>query len=75
MGLAIVGVLNSVISVYYYFRVMMVMYMREPEETGIEMIPVTTLAVIAIAAAAVLWLGIFPTSILNLASNSILPLQ
>ena len=75
VGLAIVGVLNSVISVYYYFRVMMVMYMREPEETGIEMIPVTTLAVIAIAAAAVLWLGIFPTSILNLASNSILPLQ
>ena len=35
-----------------------------------EPIPLTTLAVIAIAAAGVLWLGIAPTSILTLASHS-----
>jgi NADH-quinone oxidoreductase subunit N len=75
VGLAIVGVLNSVISVFYYFRLMVFMYMREPQGTETEEIPVPALAVIALAAASVLWLGIAPTSILNLASRSILPLQ
>ena len=75
IGLAIVGVLNSVVSVYYYFRVMVFMYMKEPKEAGAEPIPVPTLAVIAIAAASILWLGISPNSILNLASRSVLPLQ
>jgi NADH-quinone oxidoreductase subunit N len=69
------GVLNSVISVFYYFRLMVFMYMREPQGTETEEIPVPALAVIALAAASVLWLGIAPTSILNLASRSILPLQ
>ena len=31
VGLAIVGVLNSVLSVYYYFRLMVFMYMKEPQ--------------------------------------------
>ncbi|RPH75558.1 MAG: NADH-quinone oxidoreductase subunit N, partial [Nitrospiraceae bacterium] len=75
IGLAIVGVLNSVVSVYYYFRVMVFMYMKEPQETVTEPIPAPTLAVIAIAAASILWLGISPNSILNLATRSILPLQ
>jgi len=75
IGLAIVGVLNSVVSVYYYFRVMVFMYMKEPKEADAEPIPAPTLAVIAIAAASIVWLGISPNSILNLASRSILLLQ
>jgi NADH-quinone oxidoreductase subunit N len=75
VGLAIVGVLNSVVSVYYYFRLIIVMYMQEPQGLETEQIPLPVLAVIAIAAAGVLWLGIAPTSILYLASRSILPLQ
>ena len=34
VGLAIIGVLNSVVSVFYYFRVMIYMYMREPGRSG-----------------------------------------
>jgi NADH-quinone oxidoreductase subunit N len=75
VGLAIVGVLNSAISVYYYFRLIIFMYMREPGEVEIEPIPLTALAAIAIASIGVLWLGIFPTFFLKLASHSILPLQ
>jgi NADH-quinone oxidoreductase subunit N len=75
VGLAIVGVLNSVISVYYYFRLIVWMYMKEPHAAEIEPIPLPVLAVIAIAAASVLWLGIAPTSILTLASHSTLPIQ
>ncbi|MBZ5495104.1 MAG: NADH-quinone oxidoreductase subunit N [Acidobacteriia bacterium] len=75
VGLAIIGVLNSVLSVYYYFRLMVYMYMKEPQEAQIESIPLTALAAIAIAALGVLWAGISPNWILNLASRSILPLQ
>jgi len=75
VALAIVGVLNSVISVYYYFRLIVLMYMKEPHAAETEPIPLPVLAVIAIAAAAVLWLGLAPTSILNLAGRSILPIQ
>jgi len=75
VGLAIVGVLNSVVSVYYYFRLIVLMYMKEPHAAETEPIPLPVLAVIAIAAASVLWLGIAPTSILTLAGQSTLPLQ
>jgi len=75
VGLAIVGVLNSLISVFYYFRLMVFMYMKEPQESGMERIPLTALAAIAIAAIGVVWAGISPTWILNLATRSILPLQ
>ena len=75
IGLAIIGVLNSVISVYYYFRLMVYMYMKEPADSGSQHIPLTAHAAIAIAAAGVLWLGVFPGFILNLASHSVLPLQ
>jgi NADH-quinone oxidoreductase subunit N len=75
VGLAIVGVLNSVLSVYYYFRVMVFMYMKEPPPGEIEAMPLTILAAIAIAAIGVLWAGISPNWVLNLASHSILPLQ
>ncbi len=75
VGLAIVGVLNSVLSVYYYFRLMVFMYMKESPGAETESIPVTTLAAIAIAAIGVVWAGISPTWLLNLATRSLLPLQ
>jgi NADH-quinone oxidoreductase subunit N len=59
--LAILGVLMSVVSVYYYLRVPVLMYMREP---GGE--PVRTgigsgeFVVLAVCAVAVLYLGIVP---------------
>lgn len=77
IGLAILGVLNSVVSVAYYFRIIVAMYMREPQVEAVEFdspsIPV--LAVIAIAAAAILMLGIYPSPILNLAGHSSLALK
>jgi NADH-quinone oxidoreductase subunit N len=77
VGLAIIGVLNSAISVYYYFRIIVMMYMKEPAPGQPEPEPVSlpVLAIIAIAAIWILWLGIYPTQILNLAGNSTLALQ
>jgi len=58
--LAIIGVINSLISVYYYLRVLVVMYMKEPEESsyrGTELVSVVTSAVLALL---VIWLGVMP---------------
>jgi NADH-quinone oxidoreductase subunit N len=77
IGLAVIGVLNSVLSVSYYFRVMVYMYMREPFEgqPAPDRIHLPVAAVVLIAAAAVLWLGVYPSQIINLAGHSTLALR
>ena len=77
LGLVIIAVLNSVISVYYYFRVMVFMYMREPSQGEPEPEPInhSVLAIIAICVVGVFWLGIQPSGLLHLASNSVLTLK
>src|SRR5437879_4491342 len=40
MGLLLIGVLNSAVAAYYYLRIIVVMYMREPrEETPVAAVP------------------------------------
>jgi NADH-quinone oxidoreductase subunit N len=72
--LAVIGVLNSALSVYYYLRVTVAMYFKEPEKeiTGLTFSPAAVVGVI-IAVAGVLFLGIFPSSVLALAKASIGP--
>jgi len=73
--LVIVGVLTSAASVFYYFRVIMKMYMEAPETepTKLQFGPAMVLA-LSIATAVVLYIGIFPTTYLNLATESVKPL-
>jgi NADH-quinone oxidoreductase subunit N len=77
IGLVIIAVLNSVLSVYYYFRVMVFMYMREPFEGQAEPEPISlpVMAVILIAAAGILELGVYPGPVLDLATYSTLALK
>ncbi len=77
VGLAIVGVLNSVVSVYYYFRVMIYMYMREPAEGAPELEPIgwPVQAIVGILVIIILFLGIRPDHILALAGSSSLALK
>jgi NADH-quinone oxidoreductase subunit N len=59
--LVIIGVLMSVVSVYYYLRIPVLMYMRTPGEEAPRMeISSGEALVLTICAAAVLFLGIFP---------------
>ena len=76
--LTVIGILNSALSVYYYLRVVMFMYMREgalPEGSVVSNntsgFAMTGLLGTALA---VLYLGVFPDRILELASLSILAL-
>jgi NADH-quinone oxidoreductase subunit N len=77
IGLAIIGVLNSVVSVFYYFRLLVVMYMREPQEgqPAPDSVSIPVMAVITIGVIGILWLGIYPSQILNLAAYSTIALK
>jgi NADH-quinone oxidoreductase subunit N len=70
--LAILGVLNSAISVYYYLRVTVLMYFRESEReiTGLQFSPASVVA-LALAVIGTLYMGIFPANILSFAQKSI----
>ena len=74
IGLAIIGVLGSVVSVFYYFRLLVFMYMKDPEETSSDPESIHWLVRVIIVAGVlgILWLGIFPDSILTFANYSIL---
>lgn len=73
--LVIVGVLTSAASVFYYFRVVMKMYMEAPEvePESLRFCPYMATGLF-IAVAGVLYIGIFPTTYLNLAVESVKPL-
>jgi NADH-quinone oxidoreductase subunit N len=72
VGLAVVGVLTSVISVYYYLRVTVVMYMREPATApGRGTVTPGLVLAAAVAAAGTLYLGLFPARWWELAQQSV----
>jgi NADH-quinone oxidoreductase subunit N len=69
--LAILLALNSVIGAYYYLRVMVAMYMREPkQEIAAEPVPWTLSIVLWIAAAGTVFAGLFPTRIIDFATQA-----
>lgn len=67
--LVIIAVLNSAISLYYYLKVIVFMYMKEPvREFQLSLSPIT-LFVVAVAVIATIELGIFPDPIISLAQQ------
>lgn len=66
--LVILGVVNSIISIYYYFRVIMTMYtFKKDEESKIELSSSYIYPVIAVLFILInIWIGISPSCILNL---------
>jgi NADH-quinone oxidoreductase subunit N len=72
VGLALVGVLTSVIAVFVYLRIVVTMYMTEGV-SPIAVPPVPKIAAAALVASAILifYLGILPSRLLELAAGSI----
>jgi NADH-quinone oxidoreductase subunit N len=69
--LAVAGVLFSAVSAYFYLRVVMVMYMSEPKgEFDLATSPSLGIA-LAVSVIAVVWIGVYPTDVLNFARASI----
>jgi NADH-quinone oxidoreductase subunit N len=73
--LGVIAVLNSVIAAYYYLRLIVYMYMREPEGEGVRaaLTPAAGLA-LAVAVSATLYLGIWPGTVFAFARRAIAPL-
>ncbi|MDO3378135.1 NADH-quinone oxidoreductase subunit N [Geoalkalibacter halelectricus] len=70
--LAIIGVLASAVSLYYYLRVMVYMYFRDPvEDFAWVKMPMGAMVSIVIALVGVLLLGILPSSVMDLARLAI----
>jgi NADH-quinone oxidoreductase subunit N len=68
--LAVIGVLNSAVSLYYYVRVVVFMYLKK-ETIGSEPKTTPALAIsLAIAVAATLILGIYPRLLFDVAEAS-----
>jgi len=67
LNLAIIGVLNSLLSVVYYLRVIVAMYMEEggAESKSFSQSPYLYIAV-GLALAGTLYLGFLPTTALEL---------
>ena len=80
--LAVLAVLFTAVSAYFYIRVVMVMYMREPGEAagapgyGVRLVASpAVIAVLLVAAAGVVVLGVFPDPLVQVAQSAILPLR
>src|SRR5215212_9490277 len=71
-GLAIIGVLTSVVSVFFYLRIVVMMYMTTPEQPA-RVLPLPRIAGLALVVSAILifYLGILPTRVLDWAAASI----
>ncbi|HUU49581.1 MAG TPA: NADH-quinone oxidoreductase subunit N, partial [Nitrospinota bacterium] len=72
--LAIIGLLNTIFAVYYYFRVVMGMYMKEPEGEIIlaPSSPMLNFA-LAVMVIAIIAIGVYPGPFIDAAKASILP--
>jgi len=69
-GLAVIGVLNSAISLYYYVRIVVFMYLKK-ETSGSEPSTSPALAVVlGVAVAATLVLGVYPRLLFEVADLS-----
>jgi NADH-quinone oxidoreductase subunit N len=67
--LAVIMAVNSVIGAYYYFRLIVLMYMRDPSAeiaaAPLVKFPASIVLVLLITAASTIYLGLFPNQILN----------
>ena len=69
--LAVLMAVNSVIGAYYYLRVIVVMYMREPQQAvGATRVPVPVATVLLLAAIATVYLGLFPNRVMGFVSQA-----
>jgi len=69
--LAIIGMINSVISVYYYLRVTVVIYMKKPirEFAPLSLSPLIIIAIL-LTICGTIYFGIFPSKIIAFAQQS-----
>jgi NADH-quinone oxidoreductase subunit N len=69
--LVIIAVLFSAISAYFYLRIVMYMYMRDPKATVTLTTSFSNGVALAVTTAAVLIIGVFPTAVVEFAKAAV----
>ena len=73
LWLAIIGVLTTVVSFYYYLYVIVQMYMREPAEEFADVrVPASVKFALLVSVVGTLYLGVLPTTVLEWTSSATL---
>ncbi|HUR36255.1 MAG TPA: NADH-quinone oxidoreductase subunit N [Terriglobales bacterium] len=68
--LTIIGVVNSAIAAYYYLRLIVVMYMKEGDDSVVlTPVPVAVAASLILAAGLTIYLGVMPGRVLDIATR------
>jgi len=74
-ALAIVGVLTSVVSVFFYLRIIVMMYMTdkaaEAAPAALPRVPKPAAAALWLSVAALLYLGVLPTRVVEIAARAV----
>jgi NADH-quinone oxidoreductase subunit N len=71
IALAVLGVLTSVISVFFYLRIVVQMYMSDETAPARPLVPRVAMAGMLIALVAVFYLGVLPGRLLSIAVDSV----
>jgi NADH-quinone oxidoreductase subunit N len=71
ISLAVLGVLTSVISVFFYLRIVVQMYMSDETAPARPLVPRVAMAGMLIALVAVFYLGVLPGRLLSIAVDSV----
>lgn len=71
--LVVVGVLTTALSLYYYLRVVVALYMKPPAKGASETVSTNAGFVVAVAAAATLLLGLWPSGFVAAAVRAVGP--
>jgi NADH-quinone oxidoreductase subunit N len=66
LWLVIIGVANSLVSLYYYLRVIREMYITEPDQGSVISIPKTTSGILAVLLIGIIFIGVYPAPILDM---------
>jgi NADH-quinone oxidoreductase subunit N len=75
IGLTILALLNSVVSVYYYLHIVVTMYMREEKtETFATALPWPVCTALAVSILGIFYLGLAPNLLMGLSTFAALPL-
>ena len=72
LAMAIIGVLSSVVSVFYYLRIVVSMFMvTDKAEFDVPQVTAAGLAAMVLAAAGTFYLGVLPSRLIDIATQSI----
>jgi len=71
VGLSLILVLNSAVGAYYYLRIIVMMYMREPRgDVPVTTVPPAAVLAMTVCVLATLYLGVFPGRVLDFTAHS-----